>query len=89
MQIFKVFTFGGYLSETCALTSRANVAEKGMITLVALLRFCLREKALKMLKFDGFLSLKSPLLATFILTFSKIFERNCLERTKFLNVSIF
>ena len=83
MQIFKVFTFGGYLSETCALTSRANVAEKGMIT------FCLREKALKMLNFDGFLSLKSLLLATFILTFSKIFERNCLERTKFLIVSIF
>ena len=83
MQIFKVFTFGDYLSETCALTSRANVAEKGMIT------FCLREKALKMLNFDGFLSLKSLWLATFILTFSKIFERNCLERTKFLNVSIF
>ena len=83
MQIFKVFTFGDYLSETCALTSRANVAEKGMIT------FCLREKALKMLNFDGFLSLKSLLLATFILTFSKIFERNCLERTKFLIVSIF
>ena len=83
MQIFKVFTFGDYLSETCALTSRTNVAEKGMIT------FCLREKALKMLNFDGFLSLKSLLLATFILTFSKIFERNCLERTKFLIVSIF
>ena len=66
MQIFKVFTFGDYLSETCALTSRANVAEKGMIT------FCLREKALKMLNFDGFLSLKSLLLATFILTFSKL-----------------
>ena len=87
------------LSETCALTSRANVAEKGMSipnfleTLTLLWPhssvFALGKNLLKMLDFDGFFFSKNPFVGKFHLTFSKIFKRNCRKGTKLSLVSIF
>ena len=87
------------LSETGALTSRTNVAEKGMSitnfleTLTLLWPhssvFALEKNLLKMLNFDGFFFSKKPFVGNFHLTFSKIFKRNCQKGTKLSLVSIF